>query len=138
MSQFFSSGGQSIGVSASASGSNEYSGLISFRMDWLDLLGVQGTLKSLLQHYSSKASILHSAFLMAQFSHAYMTAEKTIALTRWTFVVRVLYSHSLARIPLCTGSPSHPLLLPLTTDRHTQLPKWKLSVEVLSTPPCSK
>ena len=138
MSQFFSSGGQSIGVSASASGSNEYSGLISFRMDWLDLPGVQGTLKSLLQHYSSKASILHSAFLMAQFSHAYMTAEKTIALTRWTFVVRVLYSHSLARIPLYTGSPSHPLLLPLTTDRHTQLPKWKLSVEVLSTPPCSK
>ena len=58
MSQLFTSGGQSIGVSASASPSNEYSGLISFRMDWLDLLAVQGTLKSLLQHHSSKASIL--------------------------------------------------------------------------------
>ena len=66
---------------------NEYSGLISFRMDWLDLLAVQGTLKSLLQHHSSKASILwHSAFFIAQPSHPYMTTGKTIALTRWTFV----------------------------------------------------
>ena len=65
--------------------SNEYSGLISFRMDWLDLLAVQGTLKSLLQHCSSKASILwHSAFFMVQLSHPYMTTGKTIALTRWT------------------------------------------------------
>ena len=106
--------------SFSFSSSSEYSGLISFRMDWLDLLAVQGTLKSLLQHHSSKASVLLcSAFFMAQFSHPYMTAKETIALTRWTFVVRVLYSHSLARIPLYTGSRSHPLLLPLITDRHT-------------------
>ena len=73
--------------SFSISPSNEYSGLISFRMDWLDLLAVQGTLKSLLQHHSSKASILqHSAFFMAQLSHPYMTTGKTIALTRWTVV----------------------------------------------------
>ena len=66
---------------------NEHPGLISFRMDWLDLLAVQGTLKSLLQHHSSKASILqHSAFFMVQLSHPYMTTEKTIALTRWTIV----------------------------------------------------
>ena len=67
--------------------SNEYSGLISFRMDWSDLLAVQGTLKSLLQHHSSKASILWcSAFFIVQLSHLYMTTGKTIALTRWTFV----------------------------------------------------
>ena len=92
MSQFFPSGGQSIGVSASASSpSNEYSGLISFRMDWLDLLAVQGTLKRLLQHHSSKASILlHSAFFMVQLSHPYMTTEKTIALTRRIFVGKVM------------------------------------------------
>ena len=66
--------------------SNEYSGLISFRTDWLDLLALQGTLKSLLQHHTSKASILqHSAFFIAQLSHPYMTAGKTIALTRRTF-----------------------------------------------------
>ena len=71
--------------------SNEYSGLISFRMDWLDLLSVQGTLKSLLQHHSSKASILwHSAFFIVQLSHPYMTTGKTIALTRWTFVGKVM------------------------------------------------
>ena len=67
--------------------SNEYSGLISFRMDWLDLLAIQGTLKSLLQHYSSKASILwHSDFTIVQPSGPYMTTRKTGALTRWTFV----------------------------------------------------
>ena len=66
--------------------SNEHSGLISFRVDWLDLLAVQGTLKSLLQHHSSKASILHSAFFIVQLSHPYMTTGKTIALTRWTFI----------------------------------------------------
>ena len=67
--------------------SNEYSGLISFRVDWLDLHAVQGTLKSLLQHHSSKASILQSsAFFIVQFSHPYMTTGKTIALTNWTFV----------------------------------------------------
>ena len=73
--------------SFSISPSSEYSRLISFRMDWLDLLAVQGTLKSLLQHHSSKASILwHSAFFIVQLSHPYMTTGKTIALTRWTFV----------------------------------------------------
>ena len=71
--------------------SNEYSGLISFRMDWLDLLAVQGTLKSLLQHHSSNASILWcSAFFTVQLSHPYMITGKTIALTRWTFVGKVL------------------------------------------------
>ena len=71
--------------------SNEHSGLISFRMDWLDLLAVQGTLKSLLQHHSSKASILlHSAFFIVQLSHPYTTTGKTIALTKWTFVDKVM------------------------------------------------
>ena len=77
--------------SFSISPSNEYSGLISFRMDCLDLLAVQGTLKSLLQHHSSKASILRpSAFLIVQLSHLYMTTGKTITLTRWTFVGKVM------------------------------------------------
>ena len=81
MSQFFASGSQSV----------EYSGLISFRMDWLNLLAVQGMLKSLLQHHSSKASILRrSAFLIVQLSHPYMTSGKTIALTRRTFVGKVM------------------------------------------------
>ena len=71
--------------------SNKHPGLISFRMDWLDLLAVQGSLKSLLQHHSSKASILwHSAFFIVQLSHPYMTTGKTIALTRWTFVGKVM------------------------------------------------
>ena len=71
--------------------SNEHSGLISFRMDWLDLLAVQGTLKSLLQHHSLKASIFWcSAFFTVQLSHPYMTTGKTIALTRWTFVGKVM------------------------------------------------
>ena len=70
--------------------SKEHPGLISFRMDWMDLLVVQGTLKSLLQHHSSKASVLrHSAFFTAQLSHPYVTTGKTIALTRWTFVVNI-------------------------------------------------
>ena len=77
--------------SFSISPSNEHRGLISFRMDWLDLLAVQGTLKSLLQHQSSKATILrHSAFFTVQLSHPYMTTGKTIALTRWTFVGKVM------------------------------------------------
>ena len=85
MSQFFTSGGQSI------SPSNEYSGLISFRIDWFDLLAVQGTLKSLLQHHSSKASILRcSAFFIVQLSHPYMTTGKTIALTRRTLTGKVM------------------------------------------------
>ena len=71
--------------------SNEYSGPISFRMDWLELLTVQGTLKSLLQHHSSKASILWcSAFCIVQLSHLYLTTGKTIALTRWTFVANIM------------------------------------------------
>ena len=78
--------------SSSVSPSNEYSVLISFRVYWLDLLAVQGTLKSLLQHHSSKASILRcSAFFMVQLSHPYMTTGKTIALTRWTFVSKVMF-----------------------------------------------
>ena len=77
--------------SFSISPSNEYSGLISFRIDWLDLLAVQGTFKSLLEHHSSKASILwHSAFFIVQLSHPYMTTGKTTALTRWTFVGKVM------------------------------------------------
>ena len=77
--------------SFSISPSNDYSGLISFRMDWLDLLAVQGTLKSLLQQHSSKASILqHSVFFIVQLSHPYITTGKTIALTRWTFVGKVM------------------------------------------------
>ena len=87
MSQLFASGGQSIGVSASIiSPSNEHPGLI-FRMDWLDLLAVQETLKSLFQHHSSKASTLQcSAFFIVQLSHPYTTTGQTIALTRQTFV----------------------------------------------------
>ena len=78
--------------SFSISPSNEYSGLISFRTDWLDLLVVQGTLKSLLQHHSSKSSILWcSAFFIVQFSHPHMTTGKTIALTRWNFVGKVAF-----------------------------------------------
>ena len=77
--------------SFSISPSNECSGLISFMMDWMDLLVVQGTLKSLLQHHSSKASILrHSAFFIVQLSYPYMTTGETIALTRWTFVSKVM------------------------------------------------
>ena len=84
MSQLFASGGQSIGVSASASG------LITLRMDWLDLLAVQGTLKSFLQHHTSRPSILrHSAFFIVQLSHPYTNTGKTIALTRWTFIGKV-------------------------------------------------
>ena len=91
MSQLFMLGGQSIGASAPLSPSNEHSGLISLKFDWFDLLAVQGTLKSLLQHHSSKASILWcSAFFMVQLSHSYMTTGKTIALTRWSFVGKVM------------------------------------------------
>ena len=87
MSQLFASGGQSIwSFSFSISPSSEYSGLISFKMDWLDLLAVQRTLKNLLQHHGSKASILrHSAFFIVQLLHPYMTTVKTIPLSRWTF-----------------------------------------------------
>ena len=88
VNQFFESGGQSIGVSASTS----VLPMNSFRMDWLDLLAVQGTLKRLLQHHSSKASILCcSAFFIVQLSHPYMTTGKTIVLTRGTFVGKVMF-----------------------------------------------
>ena len=92
-SQFFPSGGQSTGVSASTSvlpmNTQDWSSF--FRMDWLDLLAVQGTLKSFLQHHSSKASVFrHSAFFTVQHSHPHMTTGKTIALTRWTFVGKVM------------------------------------------------
>ena len=92
MSQLFTWGGQTIGsFRFSISPSNEHPGVISLRMDWLDLLAVQGTLKSLLQHHSSKASILRrSAFFTVQLSHPYMTVGKTIALTKRTFVGKVM------------------------------------------------
>ena len=90
-SQFFASGGQSIGVSASACPSNEHPGLFSFRTDWLYFFAVQGTLKSLLQHHSSKASILrHSAFFIIQISHPHMTTGKIKALTKQSFVGKVM------------------------------------------------
>ena len=94
--------------------SNEHSGLISFKMDWLDLLAVQGTLKSLLQHHSSKASILwHLAFFIVQLSHPYMTTGKTIALTRWTFVGKVmsLLSNMLSRLVITFLPRSKRLLI---------------------------
>ena len=92
MSQCFTSDGQSWSFSFHISPSTEHPGLISFRMDWLDLLAVQSTLKSLLQHHSSKASILrHSAFFILQLSHPYMTTGKIIALTRQTFVGKIMF-----------------------------------------------
>ena len=100
--------------SFSISLSNEYSGLISFRMDWFDLPAVQGTLKSLLQHHSSKASILwHSAFFMVQLSHPYMTTGKTIALTRRTFVGKVtsLLFNMLSRLVIAFLPRSKSLLI---------------------------
>ena len=115
MSQLFTSGGQSIRVSASASVLQmSISGLISFRMDWLDLLAVQGTLKSLLQQHSSKASILWcSAFFIVQLSHPYMTTGKTIAWTRWTFVGKVmsLLFNMLSRLVITFLSRSKCLLI---------------------------
>ena len=117
MSQFLASCGQSIGVSASTSVlPNEYLGLVSFRMDWFDLLAVQVTVKSLLQHHSSKASILrHSAFFIVQLSHPYMTTGKTIALTRWTFVGRVtsLLFNMLSRVVITFLPRSRRLLISL-------------------------
>ena len=100
--------------SFNTSASNEHPGLISFRMDWLDLLAAQGTLKSLLQHHSSKASILwHSAFFMVQFSHPYITTGKTIALTRWIFVGKVtsLLFNMLSRLVIAFLSKSKHLLI---------------------------
>ena len=102
----------SFGFSISLS--NEYSVLISLRIDWLDLLAVQGTLKSLLQHHSSKASILQrSAFFIFQLSHPYMTTGKTIALTRWTFVSKVmtLLFNMLSRLVITFLPRSKPFLI---------------------------
>ena len=91
MSQLFASGGQSIGALASASVLPMNIQMISLKIDWFDLLAVQGHLKSLFQYYNSKASILwHSAFFMIQLSHLYMIIGKTIALTIWTFVGKVI------------------------------------------------
>ena len=117
MSQFFASGGQSIGILASASVlpmNTQDSGLISFRMVWLDLLAVQGTLKSLFQHHSSKVSILWcSAFFIVQLSHPYMTTGKTIALTRQTFVCKVmsLFFNMLSRLVITVLPRSKHLLI---------------------------
>ena len=93
--------------------SNKYSGLISFRMHWLDLLAVQGTLKSFLQHHSSKTSIQRSAFFMVQFSHPYMTTGKAIALTRWIFVSKVmsLLFNMLSRVVIAFLLRSNRLLI---------------------------
>ena len=113
MSQLFASGGQSIvwSFSLNISPSNEYSGLISFRMDWMDLLAVRGTLKSLLQHHSSKASILWcSAFFTV---HSHMTTGKTIALTSQTFVGKImsLLFNMLSRLVITVLSRSKRLLI---------------------------
>ena len=100
--------------SCSISHSNDYSGLISFRMEWLDPLAVQGTLKGFLQHHSSKASILqHSAFFIVQLSHPYMTTGKTIALSRWTFVCKVmsLFFNMLCRLVITFLPRSKSLLI---------------------------
>ena len=110
MSQVFASGGQSIGASTSVfSPSNEYSGLIFFKIHWFDHFAVQGTLKRLLQHCNSKASILqHSAFLMVQISHPYMTTGKTISLNTWTFFGEVmsLLFNTLSRFVITSVSRS--------------------------------
>ena len=114
MSQLFASGDQSIGVSASTSVLPMKSGLISFRMDWLDFLAVQGTLKSLLQHHSSKASVLlHSAFFIVQLSGPYMTTRKTTALIRRTFVGKVmsLLFNILSRVGLWRKLSTEELML---------------------------
>ena len=128
ISQLFTSGGQNIGVSFNICPSNERPGLISFRMDWLDLLAVQGTLKSLLQHHSLKASIRwHSALFTIQLSHPYMTTGKTIALTRRTFVDKVtsLLFNMLSRLVI-TFLPRSKCLLILW------LQKWKWSRSLMS------
>ena len=106
------------------SSSNEHPGLISFRMDWLDLLAVQGTLKSLLQHHSSKASILRrSAFFTVQLSHPYVTTGKIIALTRWTFVGKVM-SLLFRMHVICKPFPDYRYL----KSKKPQLPPWEYAV----------
>jgi len=125
--------------SLSVSPSNDYSGLISFRMDWLDLLAVQGTLKSLLQHHNLKSSVLWcSAFFMVHLSHSYMITGKTIALTIWTFIGKVMFLRgieetlqfqqllgsrspmalpsSLYQPPTLSSVESHPILIPVLAN----------------------
>ena len=119
--------------SFSISPSNEYSGLISFRIDWFDLLTVQGTLKSLLQYHSSKASVLwHSAFFMAQLSHLYMITGKTIALTRWTFVGKLmsLLFNMLPRFAMAFLPRSRGLLILKTDD--TWIGSWTIGRNLTS------
>ena len=131
ISQLFSSSGQNIGISASTS--SEHSGLSSFRMDWLDLLAVQGTLKSLLQHHNSKASILwHSAFFIVHLSHPYVTTGKTIALTRRTFLGKVMSMlfNMLSRLVI-TSLPRSKCLLFHGCSHHLQ---WFWSPLKLSLP----
>ena len=126
--------------SFSISLSNEHPGLISFRMDWLDLLAVQGTLKSLLQHYSSKALILqHSAFFIVQLSHPYMTTGKTIALTRWTFDGKVmsLLFNMLSRLVITFLPRSKHLLISwLQSPSAVIFKPKKMSATVSTVSPC--
>ena len=120
--------------------SNEYSGLFSFRMDWLDLLAVQGTLKSILKHHSSKASILqHSAFFIVQFSHPYVTTGKTIALTRWTFVGKVmpLLFNMLSRLVITILPRSKHLLISWLQSPSAVIRKPKIKSLTASTVPPS-
>ena len=123
--------------SFSFSSSNEHPGLISFRMDWLDLLAVQGTPKSLLQHHSSKASVLqHSAFFTVQLSHPYMTTGKTIALIRWTFVGKVisLLFNMLSRLVITFLPRSKRLLISwLQTPSEVILEPQKIKSDTVST-----
>ena len=118
-------------ISFSISPSNEYSRLISFKIDWFDLLAVQGTLKSLFQHHNSKASFLwHSAFLMVQLSHPYIATGKTIALTIWTFVGKVmsLFFNNLSRFFMLFLPRSKHLLIPwLQSPSDFRAPQNKVS-----------
>ena len=121
--------------------SNEYSGLISFRMDWLDLLADQGTLKSLLQHHSSKASILrHSVFLIVQLSHPYVTTGKMIALTRWTIVGKImsLLFNMLSQLAIASLPRSKHLLISWLQSPSAVIsePKKIKSVTVSIVSPC--
>ena len=126
--------------SFSISHSNEYSGLISFRMDWFDLLAVQGTLKSLLQHHSSKASILYcSAFFIVQLSQPYMTTGKTTSLTRWTFVGKVmpLLINMLSRLVVAFLPRSKCLFISWLQSPSTEPKKIKsLTVSIVSPSIC--
>ena len=143
MSPFFTSSGQIFSLSISPF--NEYSGLISFRVDWFDLLAVQKTLKGLLQHHRSKASILLcSAFFIVQLSHPYMTTGKTIALTRWTFVSSAmsLLFNMLSRLVIAfLPSSKHLLISWLQSPSAVILepPKIKsLTVSIVSPSICHK